>query len=106
MRENPALVAIGAAYAGDRRGTPAGNSGISQEQHAYLRAHRLSFQDIETLDMLVPAAPPCPGEIPEAYRAQAELVEVTCPVVATRLVGSDWLPIVLMPTGELCYPAE
>jgi len=95
-------MALGAALAGSPLGTPAGNSQLTQEQIAYLRAGRMRYEDIEFIDVLVAATPPCPGEIPEDFRAQAELVEMPCPIVGKRLVDGAWIPAaILLPCGHL-----
>lgn len=100
MIESPALIALAAAYAGDPRGTPAGNALLSQEQLAYIRAHKLSCHNIKVIDVLISTAPPCMAAVPDEHRAQAQLIEMPCPVIATKLVGSEWEPIVVLPNGE------
>lgn len=102
MRPNADLIALGEAHCGDPRGTPAGNAEFTQEQCDVLRQYALLREHFEVQPVLVPTRPSCPGEIPDDYRAQCELVPMPCPVLGQRLVAPGlWKPIVLLPDGKL-----
>lgn len=107
MKENPALVAVGSAHAGDPRGTPAGNAEFTQEQFDVLRSMRFTRESFEVRSIMIATRPPYPGAIPDQYRAQAEMVEMPCPVLGYKLVDIGvWTPILLLPDGREGYPLK
>jgi hypothetical protein len=100
MRENPALIALAEQFADDQRGTPAGNAGLTQEQLVVMRERGLLIEHVSFVGVMVPARPPCPGDIPDEHRAQAEMVEMPCPVMGCMLMGpGDRRMTLLLPTG-------
>lgn len=107
MRENPELIAAAEAHAGDRRGTPAGNSELTQEQYDVLREMGLTRGQYQIRDVLVPSTPPCPGDIPLEHRGQSEMVIMPCPIMGEKLVAVDVMaPILLLPTGQYGIPKD
>ncbi len=107
MKEDAAVMALAAAYADDPLGTPAGNAGLTQEQLAVMRERGLRLQDVELLPVLIPIRPACPGAIPTEHRAQAEMVQMPCPVMGWQLIAPGIeRPTMLLPNGQFAVPRE